>query len=223
MSSSRRVTTFAPTAATSAPGSSHSPRRTGSRELVIVTTTSFSAASRWLSPGSAPVCSQNAASLSGVRQYATTRSSRRDGSADARDLRLRLVAAADDPERARPARREVARRDPARRPGPELPEAIGLDHGDERRRVGVEEADDERRTVRRRGVELPTGEPELAVGSRHVGERALGQAQPAPRGDLDVARRHPPKARLDGIDRGGRREQSCDVGLGQVQGHGAEV
>ena len=40
----------------------------GSVEVVAVTTTSCSAASRWLSPGSAPVRSQNAASFSGVRQ-----------------------------------------------------------------------------------------------------------------------------------------------------------
>ncbi len=37
-----------------------------------MTTTSCVAASRWLSPASAPVLSQNAASFSGVRQYATT-------------------------------------------------------------------------------------------------------------------------------------------------------
>ena len=148
---------------------------------------------------------------------------RRDGGADARDLRFRLVAAADDPERSRPALREVARRDPACRPGPELPEPTGLDHRDERRRARVEEADDERRTVGSRGVELPTGEPELPVGCRHVGERPFRQAQPAPRCDLDVTRRHPAKARLDGIERSGRRQQSCDVGFGQVQRHGAEV
>ena len=68
LSSSRRLATFAPAATTRAPGRSHSPRSTGSRELVIVTTTSCAAASRWLSPGSAPVRSQKAASRSGVRQ-----------------------------------------------------------------------------------------------------------------------------------------------------------
>ena len=148
---------------------------------------------------------------------------RRDRRADARDLRLRLVAAADDSERARAAPREVPRRDAAGRPGPELPEPIRLDHRDELRRLGVEEADDERRAGRRRRVQLPAGEPELRVRSGHVCKRALGQPQPAPRGDLDVAVRHAAKARLDGIDGGGRREQSCDVRFGEIERHGAEV
>ena len=39
-----------------------------------MTTTSASAASRWLSAGSAPTSSQNSASRSGVRQYATVSS-----------------------------------------------------------------------------------------------------------------------------------------------------
>ena len=146
---------------------------------------------------------------------------RRDGSADARDLRLRLVAAADDAKRACAALREVARRDAARRSRPELPEAIGLDDRHERRRLGVEEADDECRAVRRGRVELPAGEPEPAVRCRHVRERAFGQPQPAPWGDLDVALRHAAEARLDDFDRVGRREQGCDVGLGEVERHGA--
>src|SRR6185436_16010041 len=43
LSSSRRRGSLAPTAQTSAPGRSHSPRRTGSREVVTVTTTSCEA------------------------------------------------------------------------------------------------------------------------------------------------------------------------------------
>src|SRR5439155_1420731 len=74
LSSSRAVPLLAPTAHTSAPERSHSPRSTGSREVVIVTTTSCSAASRWLSAGSASTRLQNARRLRPVLQYATTRS-----------------------------------------------------------------------------------------------------------------------------------------------------
>ena len=59
---------LAPTAQTSAPSRSHSPRRTGSREVVAVTTTSWAAASLGLSAASASVVAQNASSVSGVRQ-----------------------------------------------------------------------------------------------------------------------------------------------------------
>src|SRR5580765_1390920 len=72
LSSSRRRGSFAPTAQTSEPGRSHSPRSTGSREVVTVTTTSCEAGSRWLSPGSAPTSRQNSARRSSLRQYATT-------------------------------------------------------------------------------------------------------------------------------------------------------
>ena len=68
LSSSRRVGSFAPTAQTSAPGRSHSPRSTGSFEVVTVTTTSCSAASRCDSAGSQSCSRQNAASRSAFRQ-----------------------------------------------------------------------------------------------------------------------------------------------------------
>ena len=173
-----------------------------------MTTTSPAAASRWLSPGSAPTLLAEGREPLGRSAVGDDALDGRDGRADAGDLRLGLVAAADDAERSRAAPREMPRGDPARRAGSELPEPVRLDHGDELRRLGVEEADDERRALRRRRVELPAGEPEPAVGSRHVRERALGQAEPAARRDLDLARRHAPEARLDGVDRGGRLEQA---------------
>ena len=190
LSSSRRVTTFAP-AARDERARLRATRRgaPGSRELVIVTTTSVRGRRRG---GSRPARRRSARrtprasrAFGSRRRRARSTGQRR---ADARDLRLRLVAAADDAERRAPLRREVPRRDAARRAGPQLPEPVGLDHRDELRRLGVEEADDERRAVRGRRVELPAGEPELAVGSRHVRERALGQPEPAPRRDLDLAR-----------------------------------
>ena len=144
---------------------------------------------------------------------------RRDGRTNARDLSLGLMAAADDAERACAALREMTRSDAARRTGPKLPEPIGLDHGDELRGLRVEQADDERRAVRRRRVELPAGEPEPAVRRGHVRERALGQSKPAPRGDLDLTRGHPPEARLDRLDRVGGRHERRDVGLRQIQRH----
>jgi hypothetical protein len=74
LSSSRERPLFAPAAQTSVPSRSHSPRTTGSRDVVIVTTTSCAAASRWLSPASAPTRLQKSRRLRSVRQYATTRS-----------------------------------------------------------------------------------------------------------------------------------------------------
>ena len=163
--------------------------------------------------------SQKAASFSGVLQNATTCSIDGEGRANARDLSLGLMPAADDAERACAALREMPRRDAARRPGTELPEPIGLDHRDELRGLRVEQADDERRAVRRRRVQLPAGKPEPAVRSGHVRERPLGQSKPATRSDLDLAGGHAPKARLDSFDRVGRRDERSDVGLRQIERH----
>ena len=82
------------------PACSHSPRRTGSREVVTVTTTSCAAASGGLSAGSAPVRSQNARERSpacGSRRRRARSTGRRT---DRGDLRLGLAAAADHAERA---------------------------------------------------------------------------------------------------------------------------
>src|SRR5581483_2377871 len=68
LSSSRRRPSFAPTAQTSAPGCSHSPRRTGSFDVVTVTTTSHRAGSPWLSPGSASCFLQKARRFFSLRQ-----------------------------------------------------------------------------------------------------------------------------------------------------------
>ena len=175
----------------------------------MVTTTSCVAASRWLSPASAPVRLQNAASFSGVRQYATTRSIDGERCAHARDLGLGLVAAADHAERAGTGLREVPRRDAARGAGAKLPEPIRLDDRDERGRLRVEEADDEGRAVRRRRVQLPARKAEPVIRRRHVRERALREPEPAARSDLDLAGRHPPEAGLDRVDgdAGAQRER----------------
>ena len=119
----------------------------------------------------------------------------------------------------RPAPRKMTGRDSAGSSRPQLSEPIGLDHRDELGGLGVEEADDERHAVRRRRVQLPAGEPEPAVGGGHVRERALGQPQPAPRRNLDLARRHPPEARFDRIDCRSRIDELDDVGLAEVEGH----
>ena len=117
----------------------------------------------------------------------------------------------------------MTRGDAARSSGTKLPEPIGLDHRDELRGLRVEQADDERRTVRRRRVQLPAGEPEPAVRGGHVGERPFGQSKPPPRGDLDLARSHPAKARLDSLDRVGRGDERSDVGLGEIERHRPQV
>jgi formiminotetrahydrofolate cyclodeaminase len=146
----------------------------------------------------------------------------RDGRADARDLRLGLMPAADDPQRPGAPLAELTSCDGARRAGPKPAELIRLENGDELRRLGVEQADDEGHPVRSRNVELPAGEPEARIGSSHVGERSLAKRQPSPRCDLDLTGRHPPKGRLDRVHGGRRLDERLDVALGQVQGHGPQ-
>ena len=67
LSSSRHVGSFAPMPHTSAPGCSHSPRSTGSRAVVAVTTMSQAPASLCDSPASQSCSRQNRASRSGSR------------------------------------------------------------------------------------------------------------------------------------------------------------
>ncbi len=83
---------------------------------------------------------------------------RRNRRSDAGDLRLGLVAAADDAERSRAASREMPGRDAAGRSRAQLSEPVRLDDRDELRRLGIEEAHDERRALGRRGVQLGAGE-----------------------------------------------------------------
>ena len=207
LSSSRARGSFAPTAQTSAPGRSHSPRSTGSREVVTVTTTSCSAASRCDSAGSAPTRAQNAASRSrpAVGDDALDR---RHRGADARDLRLGLPAAADHAERARAARARGAsrrhrsrRRCAAGRAGP--PRSRAASSGRSER----EEHDDERAPPGRR-PRTPSRPRSRARGRRrHVREPPFLQFEPPPRSVLDRARRHAQEARLDGLDGIGGSEQ----------------
>jgi hypothetical protein len=133
------------------------------------------------------------------------------------------VAAPDHAQRGGAALRQISSGNPARRTGPELPQTVGLDHGDESGRLRVEEADDERRSLGRRGIELPTGEAEAEIRRGHVRERALGKPEPPSRRDLDLAGRHPAEARFDGVDGGVRRDERGDVGLGEVQRHGVSL
>ena len=152
LSSSRRFATFAPAAMTSAPRASHSPRRTGSRELVIVTTTSWEPASRWLSPPPHRALAKCRESLR-CPAVGDDVLDRRQGLADAGDLGG-LVTAPDDPERSRSALREMLRGHATCSPGPQTAELVGLDHRHELGCLRIEEANDEGRPFEGRGVEL---------------------------------------------------------------------
>ncbi len=189
MSSSRRFTTFAPAAATSVPGASHSPRSTGSRELVIVTTTSPAAASRWLSPGSAPTLARRRPRASppfgsrrprarwwGQRRECTQPASRPGG-------RIRSLRACAR----RPSRDGARRRRSPRRFGAVPSRSASITA------TSSELSESKRHTTNVapfacRRIELPAGETEPAVGGGHVRERALRQAKPAARRDLDLSR-----------------------------------
>ena len=117
----------------------------------------------------------------------------------------------------------MARGDATCRSGSQLSQPVGLDHGDELGALRVEDAHDERRAVRRRRIELPASETEPAVGGRHVRERALRQAKPAARRDLDLSRRHSLEARLDDIDRRARLDEVVDIGFAEIERHELQV
>ena len=146
-----------------------------------------------------------------------------DSGANACNLRLGLVAAPDHSERARVGPREMARGDAGRRAGSELSQAIGFDHGDELGALRVEEADHERRAARCRRIELPAGEAEPAVGGGHVRKRALRQAKPAARRDLDLSRGHPQEARFDCSDRSAGLDEPVDIGFAEIERHEPQV
>ena len=116
-----------------------------------------------------------------MRQNAVTRLDRRDRRADARDLRLRLEAAADDPEPARARARKVLRRDAARRAGTQLAEHVRLDDCDAVAALGIEQHDDERGVAGDRAVGLAPGEAEPAVDRRHDRKRAALEREPQAR------------------------------------------
>ena len=131
--------------------------------------------------------------------------------ANARDLRLRLPAAADDAERRCTAPREVLGRDCARRAGSQLAELVGVDHGDELRRRCAKEQDDEAGAVCKARVHLRACVAELEVGGGHHRERAVLEPKPVARPVLDGAGGQAEEARLDRRDRVGGREQLADV------------
>ena len=142
---------------------------------------------------------------------------------DALDLGHRLLAATENPERSRAILREMARCHTARSARAQAAEVVGLDHGYTLRRLRVEETDEKGRTMRRRRVQLPPGEPESGVDGGHVCERSLLEPQPPPWRDLDLARGHSPEARLDHLDRVRRTEERGDVRLTEVERHAASV
>src|SRR5437764_10799906 len=115
--------------------------------------------------------------------------------ANAGELRRRLPAAADHAEAARATCREVLRGDTARRTRPQLAELVGLEHGDELRRVGPEEEDGETGTVVKARVDLRTGVPELEVGGSHHGQRSAIEPQAIARPVLDRSGGHAQEAR----------------------------
>ena len=142
--------------------------------------------------------------------------------ADAGDLALGLPAAADDAERPGLRLGQILGRNAAGGAGAQLAHPVGLDHARHLGLLGVEENDDERRPAGEPCVRLHAGEPELAVGSGHDGERAVGQSHAGPRPILDLAARKPLEAGLDRRQRIGRREELFDLGFGEVERQAAK-
>ena len=226
LSSSRRDGSFAPTAQTSAPSRSHSPRSTGSFDVVTVTTMSGVGGLAVRLGRLAVVLAAERGEPLGVAAVDDDALDRRHRRADARDLRRRLPAAADHAEARGALPGEVARRDGRGRAGPQLPELVGLDHRLEPRRRSSEKSTTTNGVpARRPGVRLEPGVAELAVDARHHRVLRRRRAGAASRGRLSTAPRgEPPERLLDRLERVGRREQLGDVLLAEVQrAHEADI
>jgi hypothetical protein len=146
-----------------------------------------------------------------VRQNASTRS-------DAGDLHLRLVAAAEDPERRRAGAGEVLRGDRARGSGAKTAERVRLEE-----RNGLtasrEEHHDEGRTVTRGRIRLRSRVADPEVGRAHERQRAPAEVEAHARLVFDLACAKTAKALLDHVDRVFRREQGRNVVLPEKEGH----
>src|SRR5438128_2073544 len=93
----------------------------------------------------------------------------------------------------------------------EAPEVVGLENAREPRLLGLEEADDELGSLRRRGVELAARKAELEIRRGHVGERSLSQGESPAHGVCDLALGEPPKAGFDNLDRVCGRKELGDI------------
>ena len=83
------------------------------------------------------------------------------------------------------------------------------------------EREDEARALRKAGVRLHPGPPQLQVrGGHHVQTPAL-EPDPVARLVLDGAPRDPREAALHGLDGVRRAEELLDVGFAKVERHGA--
>jgi len=147
----------------------------------------------------------------------------RNRSPNTSNLRLGLVATTEHPERPRALTRQEPGGDAARRARAEPPELVGFDHGSQLGLLGVEQANDEGGAGGRRRVQLATGDPQLAVRRRHIGERPFLEPQAATGRVVDRTPSHAPEALFDRLHRVSRLEQRGDIGLGQVERHKREV
>ena len=137
--------------------------------------------------------------------------------ADARDLALRLPAAADHAERSRVRLGQVLRSHAAGRAGAQLPQLVRLDHPGELPLAEVEEDDDEPRPVRAPQVGLEPRETQLLVHRGHDRQAALARRRTRPGPVRDRCAAHPLEARFDRRQRICRRQELSDLGFGQVE------
>ena len=107
--------------------------------------------------------------------------------ADRGNLGLGLPAAANDAEAASAGPRKVLRGHTAGGPGAPLAECVGLDDGDRRSGLQVEEAHHERRLAGDSGIGLHSRVAQLTVDREHHGEGAFVERKSPPRHVLDGA------------------------------------
>ena len=124
------------------------------------------------------------------------------------------------PEGPRARRRGIAPHG-ARRARPQLAQPVGLDEREQLRPVGGEQSDDETRA----GAESRrTSSARRRPSSRSAAAITFSsplQTEPETRPVLDGAARDPREARLDRLDGVAGREQLVDLGLAEVERHGA--
>ena len=162
-----------------------------------MTTMSCSAASRWLSPGSAPVLPSRTRAASS--RACGSRRRRARSSARPRGSRATCASACQPqpmmPSVRAPVAREVLRGDAARGAGAPLAERVRLDH---RREVvpvcSSKRRDDELCLPSDGGIGLHACVAQLAVDGEHHRESTVVERESPPRHDSRPSRRHPQEA-----------------------------
>jgi hypothetical protein len=198
---------------------SHSPRSTGSFELVAVTHVLLRRVAgvlAWLAveafaEGREPV---------GVPRVGHHTLELREHYAHAGELRFGLPPGSDQAERGRSGPGEVSSCDRARGARARLPQPVGLDQRQRLRPVRGEEDDDEPGAFREADIALQPGDTQLQVGRRHDVQKPPCETDAKAGPVFRAAGGQACEARLHGLDGGLWRKQLFNLRFPQVERHG---